>query len=315
MKKGTKIALGTLVGFIVMVLVIAAGLFYMVEVRGDKSFVLSGNSSGEVVKKDPLADQKQAWKKVDNKQDVALTTKDGTHLKGQYIPAAKKTNKTAVMIHGFGVDHTEMIPYANLMHDQGYNVLLSDNRAAGKSEGSFIGYGYLEAKDYLEWIDKLIDDNPNSEIVVYGTSLGGATTMLLSGMNPPKQVKAFIEDCGYTSMREELVYEANTLFGIPKWVANPLISVMSVYSKILAGYSYNQVDSVAAVKKNDRPMLFIHGDEDNFVPGYMVHDVYDAAKGPKEKMVVAGADHMEAYRLDIPKYEHKVESFLDKYMD
>lgn len=71
---------------------------------------------------------------------------------------------------------------------------------------------------------------------------------------------------------------------------------MLVYSKILAGYSYNQVDSIAAVKKNDRPMLFIHGDEDNFVAGYMVHDVYDAAKGPKQKMVVAGADHMEAYR-------------------
>lgn len=310
MGKTVKMLGMAVLGVVVLLMVAAAGFFYVAEVRADKSFV----TEKQTPKSDPLSKQKQQWTKVPNKKDVSMKTDDGLNLKGQYIPAARKTNKTAIVIHGFSVDHREVIPYANLMHNQGYNVLLTDNRSAGASQGSFIGYGYLEAKDYMKWIKRLAADNPKSEIVVYGTSLGGATTMILSGMNPPKQVKAFIEDCGYTSVRDELVYEANSLYNIPKWLAQPIISIMSVYSKIIAGYSYGQADAVKAVRRNDRPMLFIHGAGDDFVPSYMLDQVYHAANGPKEKLLVPNADHMEAYRKDVVQYEQTVDGFLNRYV-
>ncbi|WP_239517491.1 alpha/beta hydrolase [Weissella uvarum] len=306
-----KIVISVVIAIAVAMLIAAGVFFYIVEVRADKSFVTGGS---QTQKADPLDKQKKAWSAVPNKQAVNLTAKDGVKLKGQYVPAAQPSNKTAIVIHGFAVDHREVIPYANMMHQQGYNVLLADNRAAGKSGGKFIGYGYLEAKDYLEWIQRLIKQNPKSEIVVYGTSLGGATTMDLAGMNPPKQVKAYIEDCGYNSMREELLYEANQLYHIPRWLANPLISIMSVYSKVLAGYSYDQADSVAALKRNTRPMLFIHGKQDGFVPSYMLNDVYEATRGPKAKFEVDNADHMEAYEKDQTAYEKQVKSFLNQYV-
>jgi fermentation-respiration switch protein FrsA (DUF1100 family) len=243
-----------------------------------------------------------------------MTAKDGTKLVGYYTPAAAKTNKTVIVIHGFGVEHKSMAPYGNMFHQMGYNVLMPDDRAAGKSEGKYIGFGYLDAKDYKQWINEVIKQNgADSEIVVMGASMGAATTMMLSGMNPPAQVKAYIEDAGYTSVYDEIYYQAGDMYGMPKWLAKTLVPVVSLYSKVLAGYDYYEASALTAVKKNTRPMLFIHGAKDTFVPTKFLEPLYKAAGGPKEKYLVAGAKHVQSYATDPAAYEHKVSEFLAKY--
>lgn len=305
-----KILCGLMVVLALGYVGMSAYFFHTAQVRAKKSFV----SGGRLKSTDRLYPQQQAWLALD-KKPVELKTKDGLLLKGEYVPAARPTKKIAIVIHGFAVDHNANITYAQLMHQQGYNVLLADNRAAGRSQGRYIGFGYLEAKDYLAWIKQLIQQHgTDSEIVVYGTSLGGATTMLLSGMQPPKQVKAYIEDCGYNDVREELYYEANGMYHLPMWLTRPMVETLSFYSNWLAGYHYGQAKPTTALKHNRRPMLFIHGDEDKFVPTRMIHDVYSASRGPKEQYIAKGAGHMDAYQVDPSKYETVVGNFLQKYV-
>lgn len=51
-----------------------------------------------------------------------------------YVPASKQTNKTIVIAHGFAGSSATMGAYAGLFHELGYNVLLPDDRGAGKSK-------------------------------------------------------------------------------------------------------------------------------------------------------------------------------------
>ena len=60
--------------------------------------------------------------------------------------------------------------------------------------------GWLDREDILRWIDFILADDPQAEIVVHGISMGAATTMMTAGEDTPENVKVFIEDCGYTSV-------------------------------------------------------------------------------------------------------------------
>jgi fermentation-respiration switch protein FrsA (DUF1100 family) len=301
---------------IIMVIVIALGaaggyFFNVAEVRAKKDFVGSG-----ILKADnPLYSRQEAFLNLDS-TTWHLTAADGTKLVGNYVPAATKTNKTVIVIHGFGVEHKAMAPYGDMFHNMGYNVLMPDDRAAGKSEGKYIGFGYLDAKDYKEWVNEVIKKNgSDSEIVVMGASMGAATTMMLSGMNPPSQVKAYIEDAGYTSVYDEIYYQAGDMYGMPKWLAKTLVPVVSLYSKVLAGYDYYEASAEKLLAKNTRPMLFIHGADDTFVPTKFLEPLYKASNGPKEKYLVKGAKHVQSYEVDPAAYEQKVSGFLAKYFN
>ena len=82
----------------------------------------------------------------------------------------------------------------------GHERIAPDLRACGDSEGNFVGMGWLDRKDVLRWIDYIIQRDPDAEIVIHGISMGAATTMMTAGEDTPDNVKAFVEDCGYTSV-------------------------------------------------------------------------------------------------------------------
>lgn len=63
-----------------------------------------------------------------------------------------------------------------------------------------------------------------------------------------------------------------------------------------------------------RPILFIHGEKDNFVPTEMVYRNYAATHAPKELLIIENAGHTQAYETDIPLYRNTVKNFLDKYL-
>ncbi len=249
--------------------------------------------------------KKQQW------HEVSAT--DHLKLNANYVAADKATNKTIVIAHGFGADGSRMGAYAGMFHDMGYNILVPDDRGAGSSEGNYIGYGWPDRLDYVKWINQVIKRNgQNSEIVMFGVSMGGATTMMVSGEKTPSQVKAFIEDCGYTSVYDEISYQAKQMYNLPAW---PLVPTVSAITKVRAGYGFKEASALKQVKKNQKPMLFIHGDKDDFVPTRMVYPLYKADKGPKELAIFKGAGHAKSYASDPSRYESVTHKFLEKYFN
>ena len=250
---------------------------------------------------------------VQNSSMESLQSHDGLNLKAYFIPAATKTNKYVLLVHGYKAGPLSMAPYAQHYHRQGWNVLLPHHRAHGESEGRYIGMGWLEHLDMRGWLSLLIEKNPDAEIIMHGVSMGAATTMMSTGSAQlPANVKVAIADCGYSSVTKEFTHQLKDLFGLPSF---PLIPATSLVTKIKAKYSFSQVDCTAAVARSKTPTLFIHGDADSFVPFWMLEEVYQAAACSKDKLVVTGAGHADSREVAPELYWERVNSFVSQFME
>lgn len=315
MKKKTKywlIGVGCL-GGLLAVLALGAGWYFfkVAVVPSPKSFL---SKQERVTKASSLYPAQKWYDHADKQPWQQQAAGADLTLVANYIPASQKTVKTAVVAHGFMGNKDQMYQYAYMFHNLGYNVLVPDDRAHGDSQGDYIGYGWPDRRDYVKWIKKVVAKNgPDSQIVMFGTSMGGATTMMVSGeADVPKQVKAYIEDCGYTSVYDEISYQAKSMYHLPKW---PMVPIVSLITKLKAGYSFQQASSLKQVQKNHRPMLFIHGSNDKFVPTSMVYPLYHADHGPKELFIMKGAAHARSYEKNPALYTAKVQKFLAKYVN
>ena len=214
-----------------------------------------------------------------------------------------------IMVHGYRGDGASIISPIKQMKKAGYNLLIPDLRGHGFSEGDYIGMGWDDREDIIQWIDYLLSKDPHASIILYGVSMGGATVMDVAGEKLPHQVKAIIEDCGYTSVWD--IFKAHIdMNNIESEVA---LHMASLVTKIRAGYYLEDVRPIEQVKKSQTPMLFIHGAEDNFVPFSMVNELYNAATCPKEKLVIQGAGHANSCSVNSELYYQTIFRFIEKY--
>ena len=172
--------------------------------------------------------------------------------------------------------------------------------------------GWKDRLDVLRWTeiaDSLFGGHTRQ--VVHGISMGAATTMMLSGEELPSCVKCFVEDCGYTSVREQFAKELRGQFGLP---AFPLLDVASWLCGLKYGWTFGKASALKQVARCDRPMFFIHGDADDYVPTAMVYPLYEAKPGEKELWVVPGAAHALSYRDNRAEYTRRVGEFVGRYI-
>jgi fermentation-respiration switch protein FrsA (DUF1100 family) len=248
------------------------------------------------------------WFDSANRTVVSIKSGDGLDLVGDIFNTDANSHKWLIAIHGYTGKREHMYSYARYYAEKGYNILTPDMRSHGDSEGKLIGMGWLDKEDVKLWIDYVLGMDPQAEIVLHGVSMGGATVMMTSGEDLPDNVKAVIDDCGYTSVWDEFTDEARYLFHISQF---PILYTASVISKIRAGYSFQEASAIEQVKKTNIPIFFIHGSEDNFVNTDMVYSLYEACPTKKDLYVVEGAGHGQALYLNPELYFEKVFGFID----
>lgn len=251
------------------------------------------------------------WNRIfDGRREREIVSRDGLKLRAYQI-GDHNVKRQIIMVHGYSADHTMYGQLSKHFYSAGFAVLMPDLRGHGKSEGHVIGMGWKDRLDLVKWIELLVSENPRCEIVLYGISMGAAAVMMASGEKLPDNVKAIIEDCGYTSAYEQFGYCMKTFFNIMPF---PLLHYACFICRIRGGWGIRQANALKQLKKNRLPVLFIHGAEDRFVPAYMIDKVYTATMGPKEKLIVPGAKHAEASCVDPEGYAKAVGEFLEKYL-
>ena len=240
-------------------------------------------------------------------EDWTLESFDGLKLHAKRFFPAEKTNRWAILVHGYGRDGTFAYDYADEYLKRGWNVLVPDLRAAGESQGKFITMGALESRDVFDWAAKISAENPDTKIILHGVSMGAATVLMTAALEP-KNLCAVVEDCGYTSAYEMFTAQLNKIFGLPEY---PVMPCANIVCKIKTGVKISDAAPIDSVDKIKVPILFIHGDEDGLVPFEMLDKLFDKAVAPKEKFVVAGAGHADAKRTNPAVYFDKVFTFLE----
>lgn len=265
----------------------------------------------EKINKEKSKEDVSKWLKNVKTEDTTIQSEDGLNLWGKLYFQDEKSDKWVIIAHGYTSSHEDVQPIALNFYNKGYNVLTPDMRAHGNSEGKYIGMGWLDRKDMLLWIDYVLSLDSNSQIVLYGESMGGATVMMTSGEDLPSNVKAIVEDCGYTSVQEMFEAQLYERFGLPKF---PILNAAEIVTNIKAKYNFHEASALEQVKKSNTPILFTHGGNDTYVPTEMVYRLYEAANCEKDILIIDGAGHGSAPDVDPTTYYDKVFSFLDKYI-
>jgi uncharacterized protein len=247
-----------------------------------------------------------------NFSDEYITSFDNLKLHGYKILNENSTNKWVITVHGYTCEGSDMNLYARKFYDMGYNVLIPDLRAHGNSEGSYIGMGWNDRLDIIEWINLIIKDYENTEIILHGVSMGAATVSMVSGENLPNNVKVIIADCGYTSVWKQFSHKLKGLYSLPDF---PVMHASSLVSKFRAGYNLRKASALNQVSKSKTPILFIHGDKDDFVPYSMMDELYTATSSEKEKLTIEGTGHAKASKVNPDLYWSTIETFMNKYVD
>lgn len=216
-----------------------------------------------------------------------------------------------VMFHGYrSIAETDFGCAMDYYYSQGYELILVDQRAHGKSSGSWIGFGVLERYDCLAWLRYLNEEFDPLPTFLSGISMGCTTVLMALGLELPPNVKGVIADCGFTSPKEIIYHVMKHKLRISPAL---LLPGMSLFSKVFAGFSYNEYSTLTALKENKIPVLFIHGKNDNYVPPEMTLRNYEACVAEKQLLMVEGAGHGTSYLQDRPGAEKALAAFFSKY--
>ena len=215
------------------------------------------------------------------KKDIYINSDDNLKLHGYLVPN-NNSHKWVIAVHGYMCNSYSVSNIAYRYFNMGYNMIIPDLRGHGKSEGSYIGMGWHDRLDILGWIRYIIKKDQDAEIILHGVSMGASTVMMVSGEDVPLNVKAIIEDCGYTSARINFFYKIKNMYRIPSF---PVLNICSLISKLKANYFIEEASSIKQIKKSKIPILFIHGDKDKFVPFYMHNELYEACNSKKKSLL------------------------------
>ncbi len=233
--------------------------------------------------------------------DIAFSS-DGLRLTGEiYFPDGPGPAFPALIIcHG--------IPAAlPVPGDQGYPLLarsfcelgiitlIFSFRGCGKSEGNFDMLGWT--RDLSAAIDFIsaVPTVDASRLFLMGFSGGAAAAIYVAAADP--RVKALVSCCSPTRF---------TMIERPEGLAGFLSQAREVGTIKDPGFppsvdawaaDFKKVSPIKYVSHiSPRPVLFIHGDQDDVVPVSQARELYRRAGEPKGLAIIPGAGHR--LRLD-----------------
>ncbi len=232
---------------------------------------------------------------------------DGLKLKGRYFDNNSKT--TIILFHGYRSSALrDMGCGVELYSSFGFNVLLVDQRAHGKSEGRLITFGVKEKRDVVSWSELLNKKYSPEKILLGGMSMGATTVLLASGEKDlPKNVKVVIADCGYTSPVDILRCVAKKYF---KLNAGFFMPFFNLFCKIFGGFSIADDSTLKSLKNCNIPVMLIHGEDDGFVPCEMSEKAINSCNKESRLLTVKKAHHGMSFLVDEELVRNEIKDFL-----
>ena len=240
-----------------------------------------------------------------------ITSHDGLTLSGRYYHV-KDGAPLDIGFHGYrSSPMTDFSGGSGISFEMEHNLLLVDQRAHGKSQGKTITFGILERYDCLDWIRYAIDRfGPETEIILYGISMGAATVLMAAELDLPGNVRGIVADCPYSSPCA-IIDLVSDRMRIPHKLSAPFISLGA---RLYGGFNLKQADPLRAVVNTQVPILLIHGEADSFVPCDMSREILDANPGKISRVTFPDADHGISYLVDTDRYAMTVKDFVRKVL-
>lgn len=243
-------------------------------------------------------------------RDVEITSFDGLKLRGRYYEHQKGA-PIEILLHGYrGNSERDLSGGIFRCFALGRSVLLIDHRASGRSEGNVITFGVNESRDCRDWVDFVLENiDKDATIFIGGVSMGASTAMMVTARDLPKNVVGILADCGYSSTKR-IIKKVVREMHLPADVLYPLIKLGA---RLFGHFDLEELSPEDAMKNCHLPVIFLHGDTDDFVPFEMSIESYDACASEHKKLVkIEGAGHGLAFPAAQERYIKEVGDFFDE---
>lgn len=261
----------------------------------------------------------QQWLGGHTEAHVTIRSFDGLKLSALYVPAGtEKPKGTLIVFHGYhSLATVDFAPEVEFLHSLGYRLLVPYQRSHGESEGKYITYGIKERFDARDWARYAESRFPGEDIFLMGISMGSTTVLMSAGTGLPETVRGIVGDCGFTTPWEIMAHVARRDYHLP---AFPLLSSVDLLARRFAGCSLKEADTRKILAETKLPVLFLHGEADDFVPLSMTlenYRAYGSVSGSREKALytVPGAGHAQSYVTDPRGCQEAIRAFFEKYCE
>ena len=243
-------------------------------------------------------------------ETVHIQSFDGLRLCGKLF-TAENPRGVLVLMHGYhscpGIDFGCAADF--LLHELHLHLLFAQQRAHGESEGDYITFGVRERFDCRDWARYAAARfGERLPILLYGLSMGGATVLMASGLALPDNVAGIVADCGFTTPRAIFTHVLRRGLHLPRW---PFLPLFGLFCRWFAGFDMDGASTLDALAKNDRPVLLIHGENDDFVPMEMSLQNYAACRGEKMLLTVKVAAHGLSYLVEEAACKAEIAAFME----
>lgn len=242
-------------------------------------------------------------------RDVSITSHDGLRLCGKFFEYAPDA-PVEIMFHGYlGSGLRDLSGGVARCHLTGHSALVVDHRSAGESEGKIISFGINERRDCERWVRFVANELcPNSSIILTGISMGAATVLMASANELPSAVIGVLADCGYTSAKDIIKLVMKRMH-LP---ADILYPFARLGARIYGGFDLEEGSPMEAMRSCKLPVLFAHGDADDFVPHFMSVQNFEACTSENKKLLtIHGAGHGLCFPADKEGYIAALKEFFD----
>lgn len=251
---------------------------------------------------EPFHDQMVGWiKEIRSlpQEQFSITSFDGLKLYAKFYEFAPGA-PIELMLHGYrGNAERDLSGGVQRCFQLGRSALIVDQRCSGRSEGHAITFGVKEHLDCLKWIDFMIRHfGAEVKIILTGISMGASTVLMASGFDLPENVIGVLADCGYNSCKD-IMFEVMRGMKLPPKLCYPFVKLGA---KLFAHFDPDQLSPEDCLRNCRVPVIFFHGEDDDFVPCRMSQINYDACASRKELVIIPGAAHGLSYPVAPDRY-------------
>ncbi len=214
-------------------------------------------------------------------EPVSFNTADGLRLSGWYIPPSN--NAVIILIHSYYADRRQTLPVAEMLHAQGYGLLMYDQRASGESEGNTRSLGWRDIQDVSAAANWLVERQPDVKIGAYGCSMGAA--IALAGSVAVPSIHAVALDAPSPLQW----YENLPQFSLRDPLSLPVLALYYPIVMLRAG-SLPPTSTTQAIQDfGNHPILFISTGQDTEF--FRINTYFEAASGPKDHWNIPDSTH------------------------
>ena len=217
---------------------------------------------------------------------IDMPTQDGARLHALWLPQPATAGNAPVLLylHGARWNVAGSSPRIRRLHELGFSVLAIDYRGFGKSTQDLPSES-MAAEDARAAWDWLAAQHPKAQRYIFGHSLGGAIAIDLAAQVSDE--RGVMVEGTFTSIPDV----ASTM----KWGWLPLGPLIT-----------QRFDSERKVTRIGSPLLVVHGSEDRLILPALGRKLYEAARGPKEFVLVQGGSHHNTNSVGQPQYREAI---------